>query len=86
MDYKEIKKQGWEKVVEEVIVGIVLFIDEHYVDSDLTEKVGRLLEDVRGKILNLALPFAFGIIPVSASIGLNSSNFLLSNLSSYIFK
>ena len=26
MDYKEIKKQGWEKVVEEVIVGIVLFI------------------------------------------------------------
>ena len=28
----------------------IKFIDEHYVDSDLTEKVRRLLEDVRGKI------------------------------------
>ncbi|MCL4398376.1 MAG: hypothetical protein M1322_01050 [Candidatus Parvarchaeota archaeon] len=26
MEYEEIKKQSWEKVVEEAIVGIVLFI------------------------------------------------------------
>ena len=26
MDYKEVNKQAWEKIVEEVIVGIVLFI------------------------------------------------------------
>ena len=28
----------------------IKFIDENYVDTDLTEKVRRLLEDVRGKI------------------------------------
>jgi uncharacterized YccA/Bax inhibitor family protein len=26
MEYTEIKKQGWEKIIEEVIVGMVLFI------------------------------------------------------------
>ena len=26
MDYKEVNKAGWEKMVEEVIVGVVLFI------------------------------------------------------------
>ncbi|EEZ92659.1 MAG: hypothetical protein BJBARM4_0757 [Candidatus Parvarchaeum acidiphilum ARMAN-4] len=26
MDYKDINKQAWEKIIEEVIVGIVLFI------------------------------------------------------------
>ena len=26
MDYTEIKKRGWEKIIEEVIVGMVLFI------------------------------------------------------------
>lgn len=26
MDYKEVNKAGWEKIVEEVIVGVVLFI------------------------------------------------------------
>ncbi len=26
MDYKEIKKAGWEKIIEEVIIGAVLFI------------------------------------------------------------
>ncbi|EFD92494.1 MAG: hypothetical protein CSMARM5_0046 [Candidatus Parvarchaeum acidophilus ARMAN-5_'5-way FS'] len=26
MEYKEIKKQNWEKIIEEVIIGIVLFI------------------------------------------------------------
>ncbi len=26
MDYKEIKKAGWERIIEEVIIGIVLFI------------------------------------------------------------
>ena len=26
MEYKEIKKQGWEKIIEELIIGIVLFI------------------------------------------------------------
>jgi exosome complex component RRP4 len=31
-------------------ISAIKFIDEHYVDSDLTEEVRRLLEDVRGKI------------------------------------
>jgi hypothetical protein len=26
MNYKEVKKQSWEKIIEEVIIGIVLFI------------------------------------------------------------
>jgi len=26
MDYKDANKQGWEKIIEEVIIGIVLFI------------------------------------------------------------
>ena len=26
MDYKDINKQAWEKIIEELIVGIVLFI------------------------------------------------------------
>jgi uncharacterized YccA/Bax inhibitor family protein len=26
VEYKEIKKQNWEKIIEEVIIGIVLFI------------------------------------------------------------
>ena len=33
-----------------VALSAIKFIDEHYVDSDLTEKVRRLLENVRGKI------------------------------------
>ena len=31
-------------------VSAIKFIDENYVDADLTERVRRLLEDVRGKI------------------------------------
>ncbi len=26
VEYKEVKKEAWEKIIEEVIVGIVLFI------------------------------------------------------------
>ncbi len=26
MDYKDANKQGWERIIEEVIIGIVLFI------------------------------------------------------------
>ena len=55
MEYTEIKKQGWEKIIEEVIVGMVLFIG-------LVSLLYSWIDSIFGVIVGISILTFLGIL------------------------